>query len=86
MWSRNLRLTGHPDLFINVCLTILGGIPGHIHAFYLLYVYYDRKEEAKSGRYAARKAPGIYSSNVQTGGLGYGTMAPPQQAVVNGHN
>lgn len=68
------------DLFINICLTILGGIPGHIHAFYLLYVYYDRKEQAIEGRYAARKAPGIYSSNVQTGGLGYGTMAQP---VVN---
>merc|ERR1711964_561304 len=47
------------------------GYSWHIHAFYLLYVYYDRKEQAIEGRYAARKAPGIYSSNVQTGGLGY---------------
>lgn len=52
----------------------MGGIPGHIHAFYLLFVYYDRREQGREGRYAVRKAPGIYSSNVQTGGMGYGTM------------
>ena len=72
----------HLDLFINICLTLLGGIPGHIHAFYLLYVYYDRREEAVHGRVAARRAPGIYSDKVQTGGMGYGTMAaaPPPMA------
>lgn len=25
------------DLLINICLTILGYIPGHIHAFWLIY-------------------------------------------------
>ncbi|KAF4120473.1 Uncharacterized membrane protein YqaE,-like protein of Blt101, UPF0057 family [Geosmithia morbida] len=68
------------DLFINICLTLLGYIPGHIHAFYLLYVYYERREQANEGRFAARRAPGVYSENVQSGGVGYGTMAPPATA------
>ncbi|KOS19692.1 Plasma membrane proteolipid 3 [Escovopsis weberi] len=63
-------------LFINVCLTILGYIPGHIHAFYIEYVYYDRREQAFEGRVATRYAPGIYSRAVQTGGEGYGTIIP----------
>ncbi|KAI1139073.1 hypothetical protein F5Y05DRAFT_383608 [Hypoxylon sp. FL0543] len=65
------------DLFINICLTILGYFPGHIHAFYLEYVYYDRREQAREGRYAARRAPGVYSDRVQTGGYGYGTIVQP---------
>ncbi|KAI0167184.1 hypothetical protein GGR52DRAFT_557275 [Hypoxylon sp. FL1284] len=65
------------DLLINICLTILGYIPGHIHAFYLEYVYYDRREQAREGRYAARRAPGVYSDRVQTGGQGYGTIVQP---------
>ncbi|KAK8040796.1 hypothetical protein PG994_013803 [Apiospora phragmitis] len=63
------------DLFVNICLTILGVIPGHIHAFYLEYVYFDRREQAREGRFAAKRAPGVYSERVQTGGQGYGTMA-----------
>jgi hypothetical protein len=62
------------DLFINICLTLLGFIPGHIHAFYLEYVYFDRREQARHGRYATGPAPAVYSDNVQTGGYGYGTM------------
>ncbi|RFU73540.1 plasma membrane proteolipid 3 [Trichoderma arundinaceum] len=73
------------DLFINICLTILGYFPGHIHAFYLEYVYYDRKQQAREGHYPPRRAPGIYSDKVQTGGQGYrqgyGTMAPPVAAA-----
>ncbi|KAH7267311.1 uncharacterized protein BKA55DRAFT_684578 [Fusarium redolens] len=61
-------------LFINICLTLLGFLPGHIHAFYLEYIYYDRREQAREGRFATGPAPGIYSDNVQTGGQGYGTM------------
>ncbi|KAI1214501.1 uncharacterized protein F4807DRAFT_43 [Annulohypoxylon truncatum] len=67
------------DLCINICLTILGYIPGHIHAFYIEYVYYDRREQAREGRFAARRAPGVYSDRVQTGGRGYGTIAQPVQ-------
>ncbi|KAI8952693.1 hypothetical protein F4801DRAFT_539980 [Xylaria longipes] len=69
------------DLCINIALTILGYIPGHIHAFYIEYVYYDRQEQARHGRLAARRAPGVYSDRVQTGGQNYGTVvqpAPPQ--------
>lgn len=52
-------------------------LPGHIHAFYVEYVYYDRAEQAREGRFAAKPAPGVYSERVQTGGHGYGTMAQP---------
>ncbi|KAF2163551.1 hypothetical protein M409DRAFT_68460 [Zasmidium cellare ATCC 36951] len=62
------------DLLINIALTILGYFPGHIHAFYVLYVYYNRKEQVQQGYYDDRPAPGVYSQNVQTGGQGYGTM------------
>ncbi|ORY71295.1 uncharacterized protein BCR38DRAFT_329912 [Pseudomassariella vexata] len=65
------------DLFINICLTLLGYIPGHIHAFYLEYIYYDRREQAREGRFAARRAPGVYSDRVQSGGHGYGTIVQP---------
>ncbi|KAB5575505.1 plasma membrane proteolipid 3 precursor [Coniochaeta sp. 2T2.1] len=65
------------DLFINICLTILGYLPGHLHAFYLEYVYYDRREQAREGRFTASRAPGIYSERVQAGGNGYGTIVQP---------
>lgn len=54
-------------------------IPGHIHAFYILYVYYSRAD-----RPTAERAPGIYSERVQNGGHshghpagGYGTINNP---------
>lgn len=50
-------------------------IPGHIHAFYLEYVYYERREEARSGTFVAQRAPGVFSENVQSGGRNYGTIA-----------
>ena len=42
-------------------------IPGHIHAFYLEYVYYRNQEAAHMGRMPER-APGIFSNKVQNGG------------------
>ncbi|KAF2179774.1 UPF0057-domain-containing protein [Zopfia rhizophila CBS 207.26] len=60
------------DLFINILLTILGYFPGHIHAFYVEYVYYKRRDDARQGIYSGRLAPGVYSDRVQRGG--YGTM------------
>lgn len=69
---------------INICLTILGYFPGHIHAFYLEYVYYHRQEQANLGMYDNNRAAGVYSDNVQTGGRGYGTMpAPATGTAVN---
>jgi uncharacterized membrane protein YqaE (UPF0057 family) len=63
------------DLFINICLTILGYIPGHIHAFYVEYVYFDRREKSRLGQLTAENAPGIYSDRVQSGSAnGYGTI------------
>src|SRR3569833_32222 len=53
------------------CCSVL---PGHLHAFYLEYVYFDRREQAREGRFTASHAPGIYSDRVQTGGGGYGTI------------
>ncbi|KAK5007981.1 hypothetical protein LTR28_004592, partial [Elasticomyces elasticus] len=48
--------------------------PGHIHAFYLEYVYFDRQVQAREGFVPAEPAPGVYSDNIQAGGQGYGTV------------
>ncbi|KZM27081.1 uncharacterized protein EKO05_0010091 [Ascochyta rabiei] len=56
------------DLLINLLLTILGYIPGHIHAFYIEYVYYKRRDEIRAGTYDGTRAPGVYSQKVQNGG------------------
>jgi hypothetical protein len=63
------------DLLINICLTILGYFPGHIHAFYLLYVYYKRKDHVTNGIVDTAPAPGVYSDRIQRGGeTTYGTV------------
>lgn len=63
------------DVFINICLTILGYIPGHIHAFYVEYVYFNRRERAINGPIINDEAAGVYSDRVQQGGQpGYGTV------------
>lgn len=63
------------DVLINICLTILGYLPGHIHAFWLEYVYFDRRARAREGAITGQPAPGIYSDRVQAGGhRGYGTV------------
>ncbi|KAI9286570.1 hypothetical protein BC943DRAFT_225707 [Umbelopsis sp. AD052] len=35
-----------PDLCINICLTILGYLPGHVHAFWIIWCKYDAQERA----------------------------------------
>ncbi|KAH8591077.1 plasma membrane proteolipid 3 precursor [Bisporella sp. PMI_857] len=65
------------DLLINICLTVLGYIPGHVHAFYIEYVYYERRERAREGSFPPARAPGVYSDRVQSGGYGYGTIVQP---------
>lgn len=71
------------DLLINILLTLLGYFPGHIHAFYIEYVYVKRRDEVRAGILDARPAPGVYSQKVQNGGNarpvavvqpGYGTV------------
>ncbi|QDS68600.1 hypothetical protein FKW77_000883 [Venturia effusa] len=73
------------DLLINICLTILGFFPGHIHAFYVEYVYYKRKEEMRAGIVDTRPAPGVFSDRVNNGGRRHvrigreeGHVVPPQ--------
>ncbi|KAJ4336260.1 hypothetical protein N0V87_005552 [Didymella glomerata] len=56
------------DVLINILLTILGYFPGHIHAFYIEYVYYKRRDEIRDGTYDGSLAPGVYSKKVQNGG------------------
>ncbi|KAI9747731.1 MAG: hypothetical protein M1815_003930 [Lichina confinis] len=63
------------DLLINIALTILGYFPGHVHAFYIEYVYYTRREELRDGRIPVERAPGVYSEHIQSGGQSYGTIA-----------
>ncbi|KAK3325364.1 plasma membrane proteolipid 3 [Apodospora peruviana] len=76
------------DLFINICLTCLGYFPGHLHAFYLEYVYYDRREQTKMGGINTSRAPGVYSERVQSGGTGYGygTIVQPTGPPPAGHH
>jgi len=68
------------DLFVNILLTLLGYFPGHIHAFYVEYVYFKRRDQARAGTLDARPAAGVYSERVQRGGVRgvqpqtYGTM------------
>ncbi|KAL3478384.1 hypothetical protein BJX99DRAFT_256501 [Aspergillus californicus] len=57
------------DFLINILLTILGYFPGHIHAFYLEYVYYKNREAV-----IMEPAPGVYSDHIQRGGRDYGTI------------
>ncbi|CAD0052198.1 unnamed protein product [Aureobasidium pullulans] len=42
---------------------IAGVIPGHVHAFYLEYVYFKREEQSAVGNYDNTRAPGVYSDN-----------------------
>lgn len=51
------------DLLLNIILTILLFFPGQIHALYVMYVYYSRKDMNHDGR----GAPGIFSENVRNG-------------------
>ncbi|KAF8536405.1 plasma membrane proteolipid 3 [Trichophaea hybrida] len=62
------------DILINICLTILGYFPGHIHAFYIEYTYYQRQHDRKLGVAPVNRAPAIFSERVQGGGTQYGTV------------
>lgn len=55
----------------------IADFPGHIHAFYIEYVYFDRRDRARRGELTGESAPGVYSDRVQSGGQrqqGYGTL------------
>lgn len=60
------------DLLINCLLTLLGYLPGHIHAFYLEWVYYDRRSQGQGG---GAPAGGVYSERILRGDrTEYGTV------------
>ncbi|KAH9968216.1 hypothetical protein BC827DRAFT_1171058 [Russula dissimulans] len=61
------------DLLINILLTILGYIPGHIHAFWLIYRRMKAEERYGRGRY-------IYVGN---GTYEPGRHAPPFSGQAN---
>lgn len=56
------------------CVPVCSYFPGHLHAFYLEYVYFVRREEMRDGRLTGERVPGVYSERVQTGGQSYGTI------------
>ncbi|GAA5879638.1 hypothetical protein JCM5296_002217 [Sporobolomyces johnsonii] len=57
------------DLLINICLTVLGYLPGHIHAFWLIYKNAQAEERYGKGNYQY---------------LGNGEYAPLGQAAPTG--
>ncbi|KAI4140859.1 MAG: hypothetical protein L6R39_005620 [Caloplaca ligustica] len=43
--------------------------------FYLEYVYFERRSQGQMGNMAVKRAPGVYSDNVNSGGrTTYGTI------------
>ncbi|KAK9462490.1 uncharacterized protein V1516DRAFT_670404 [Lipomyces oligophaga] len=66
------------DLLINIALTALGFLPGHIHAFYLEYIYFQRRDYGN----IAEPAPGVYSDTINTGGRnGYGAIVVEETVI-----
>ncbi|KAH8998107.1 hypothetical protein EDB92DRAFT_2082674 [Lactarius akahatsu] len=70
------------DLLINICLTLLGYLPGHIHAFWLIYRRMKAEEIYGTGRYiyigngAFEPGPGVRPIAAQTPyQRGYGATA-----------
>jgi len=65
------------DLIINICLTILGYIPGHVHALWLIYKKIKAEEMYGNGGYkylGNGEFEPMYVTQVQGG-------APPHQPV-----
>ncbi|TCD64089.1 hypothetical protein EIP91_004561 [Steccherinum ochraceum] len=66
------------DLLINILLTILGYIPGHLHAFWLIYKKMKAEEQYGRGGF-------MYTGNGTYEPLygGNNQAVPPPQAPVN---
>ncbi|KAK9895245.1 UPF0057-domain-containing protein [Cystobasidium minutum MCA 4210] len=64
------------DLLINICLTILGVIPGHIHGFYLIYRKAKAEEKYGIGNvdYLGNGDYRPRAGFVQQPAAGYGTL------------
>ncbi|KAK9362874.1 hypothetical protein V1504DRAFT_297653 [Lipomyces starkeyi] len=68
------------DLLINIALTSLGYFPGVIHAFYLEYVYMQRRDYGIIEQFES--APGVYSDAINTGGRrAYGAIIVEETIV-----
>ncbi|KAF8651613.1 hypothetical protein AX16_004680 [Volvariella volvacea WC 439] len=68
------------DLLINILLTSLGYLPGHIHAFWLIYCRMKAEE-----RYGYGRLHYIGSGNYEPyPGVGYIQPGQPQQPVYYG--
>ncbi|KIY70860.1 UPF0057-domain-containing protein [Cylindrobasidium torrendii FP15055 ss-10] len=69
------------DLLINVCLTLLGYIPGHLHAFWLIYKKMQAEERYGYGGYqyigngGYRPYPAAAGGPAQAPPPGYGATA-----------
>ncbi|KAK9454659.1 hypothetical protein V1511DRAFT_500633 [Dipodascopsis uninucleata] len=67
------------DLLINIGLTALGYLPGHLHAFYLEYIYMERRDIDEP----LGPAPGVYSDLINNGGRpGYGAIVIEEETTV----
>ncbi|KAL2021235.1 hypothetical protein VTK56DRAFT_7422 [Thermocarpiscus australiensis] len=55
------------DLLINIVLNIRFPFAGMLHALYILWVYYERREQYRLGNPPAERAPFVYSERVQNG-------------------
>ncbi|ORZ10803.1 hypothetical protein BCR42DRAFT_422056 [Absidia repens] len=55
------------DLLINVCLTILGAIPGVIHGFYIVHKYNDSFEDIERGGLRYQQVPSDEPSRINYG-------------------
>ena len=57
------------DCLINCCLFLCGVIPSHLHGFYISCTYFNRKRKVRKGKWPGPRRGGIYSENVQNGGV-----------------
>ncbi|TEB23596.1 UPF0057-domain-containing protein [Coprinellus micaceus] len=73
------------DLLINILLTILGYLPGHIHAFWLIYKKMQAEERYGNGGFqyvGSGQYEPLYSGS--HGGPGYPQQGHAQQAPYYG--
>lgn len=55
------------DLLINICLCVLGAIPGIIHGFYIVHKYNETQEDIETGGLHYERVPAEDPSRVAYG-------------------
>jgi len=63
------------DLLINIALTILGVLPGHVHAFWIIYKKIKAEDEYGHGRYTY-----LWNGQFQPNQKYYANQGGPQGA------